>query len=295
MDRPPAALPPPLVERVLGRFGFAAAPAAGLDGLRAVYRAWCARVPFDNVRKMVALATPETPALPGGHAADFFDHWLTHGAGGTCWPSSNALCELLQSLGFAARRVAGSMRDVGVANHASVKVRIDAGDWVVDSSMLSNIPVPAHDAIFIADDPVFAIEIEPAGGTHVLWCDFPPNPTYLPCRLLADPVDHDFYLAAYEATRGRSPFNQRLYARRNHPGEMRVLVGNTLHVKTAPRLTSRNLTRLEVVAFLHEDVGLSEEIVARWIQCGGLEASFAPATGPKPPPVSGTPPSQRVG
>lgn len=50
-----------------------------------------------------------------------------------------------------------------------------------------------------------------------MWTDTPPNSSYLPCRLLVDPADEALYRSSYEASRERTPFNQRLYARRNRP------------------------------------------------------------------------------
>jgi N-hydroxyarylamine O-acetyltransferase len=104
-----ADLSPDLRERVLERLGLTGPPRPDLEGLVFVYGAWCARVPFDNVRKMIALRRGAA-RLPGAAAADFFSGWLEHGASGTCWPTSNALFVLLRALGFEARRVAGCMR-----------------------------------------------------------------------------------------------------------------------------------------------------------------------------------------
>lgn len=282
-----------LCGRVLARLGFTTPPTTDLEGLRAIYSAWCGRVPFDNVRKIVALRTADAQPLPGRDARDFFDNWLEHGTGGTCWPTSNALFDLVHSLGFEARRVAGSMRDMGVVNHASVKVRIDGGDWLLDSSMLTNVPLPLNDAVFVHADPVFAAEVEPADGTHVIWVDIPAFSTYLPCRLLVDPDDYAHSLSRYEASRERSPFNQRLYARRNRPGELQVLMGNTLFSKTAQGLVSKELSATELRPELHLRIGISEESIDTWVQSGGLAASFEPPAGPKPPPITQKPPSQR--
>ena len=105
-------LPTPLRDAVCARLGIAPAPPT-LEFLEAVYAAWCRRVPFDNVRKLIALREAAPPPLPGTQAADFFEHWLAHGTGGTCWSSSNALYMLVTALGFTARRIAGSMRDLG--------------------------------------------------------------------------------------------------------------------------------------------------------------------------------------
>lgn len=292
---PSAGLSTDLRDQVLERLGFSCPPAPDLAGLRALYLAWCHGVPFDNVRKMISLRTGEGSPLPGGHADEFFTHWLAHGCGGTCWPGSNALFELCQAAGFAARRVAGSMGDRGIVNHGSVKVAVDGHDWLVDSSLLTLVPLPLETELFRHRDPVLAIEVEPDDGTHVVWIDSPPNPGFLCCRLLVDPTDHAAYLAAYERSREGSPFNQRLYARRHRPGEIVVLMGGTRIVRTAEGTVSAELTPEEVCAALRDDLGLSGELVEQWVRSGSLAASFEPPSGPKPPPLTRQPPSQRRG
>lgn len=286
-------LPYGLRNRVLDRLGLSVPRAPTLESLRVVYRAWCQGVPFDNVRKMIALRTGPSCPLPGGRASEFFEDWFRDGSGGTCWPTSNALFALVSSLGFEARRVAGSMRDLGVVSHASVKVRIDGEDWLVDSSLLTNAPLPLDRGVFVSDDPVVPAEVEPAGTTHVIWADLPPNPSYLPCRLLIDRMTHAEHLAAYEVSRARSPFNQRLYARRNRPGELVVLVGNTRFARTTGGLESRVLSPDDICRALRSDVGLSEALIEAWRAAGGCDASLEPPSGPAPPPVIGRPPSRR--
>jgi len=282
-----------LQRQVLRLLGFPQAPPTDLDGLRAIYRAWCSRVPFDNTRKMIALRQQSGEGLPGGQARPFFEEWLASGTGGTCWPTSNALFELLWSLGFQTQRVAGCMRDLGVVNHASVKVTIDGRQWLVDSSLLSNVPLPLDQALFIHDDSVFTAEVEYDGMNHVVWSLTPPNTHFLPCRLTVDGVSLSYYLARYEESRVRSPFNQRLYARRNCPGEMVLLVGNTRFSKTEARTETRTLSPDDVCQALQSDIGLSHEVIEAWTRSGSLADSLRPPSGPVPPPVTRKPPSHR--
>jgi len=128
---------------VLEALGFREAPPVDLDGLTAVYAAWCARVPFDNVRKLIALHGGASGPLPGLGADDFFDAWLTHRTGGTCWPSANALHALLDSVGFDSRRVTASMFDQGEPSHGTTIVLLDGHEHLVDSSMLTGSPESA--------------------------------------------------------------------------------------------------------------------------------------------------------
>jgi N-hydroxyarylamine O-acetyltransferase len=261
--------------------------------LAAIYQAWCANIPFDNLRKVVAMRTNPASPLPGGDAADFFENWLANGTGGTCWPTSNALFELLQSLGFSATRRIGQMHDAGISNHASVIVTTPEGRWLSDSYMLTNQPLPLDRGNWANGDPVFSAEVETAKDGFLIWFDSPPNPNYLLCRLLPDAVDHACYLQSYERSREQGPFNQFLYARRNRPGEILLLLGHTRFSKSGNGLARRDLSREDLCRALRDEFEVSGEMVRRWVQCGGLDACFEPPSGPKPPPVSRVPPSLR--
>jgi N-hydroxyarylamine O-acetyltransferase len=290
------ALPSRLTERVLSRLGFGMSPPPDAGGLAALYLAWCMQVPFDNTRKTIALRTGSVGGLPGIDAEDFLDHWLAHGTGGTCWPSSNALFAVLRSAGFDARRVMASMRDVGAPNHASVKVRAGGSDWLADSSMLLNTPLPLGPGTFISNDSVWPAEVEASNGTHVVWWHTPPNEDYLPCRLLVDPATYQDYCDGYERSRQRSPFNEELYARRNRPGALIILVGRTRYLRTHEGIERRGLTSGELAQSLRDDIGLSGQMIDRWMESGCHdERSASPAAPPsesRPRPAE--PPSRRM-
>ena len=150
------------------------------------------------------------------------------------------------------------MRDLGIVNHVSVKVVLDGREWLVDSSLLSSVALPLNDEVFIHDDPVFSAEVEPDDSTHVVWSHTPPNSTWLRCRLSQEAASHASYLARYEESRVRSPFNQRLYARRNRLGELVVLLRSTRFTETVEGVVSRDLSADELCKALHRDIGLSE-------------------------------------
>ena len=283
-----------LTERVLERLGFSAPPAIDLAGLNALYAAWCESVPFDNLGKLIALRNcPEKP-LPGIDADEFFERWLDHGVGATCWGTANALYELFSDVGFDATRVAGSMRDTGYTGHGSVKVRLDNTDWLVDSSLLTDIPVPLTDEVFVGTGGVYGIESEPSSdNSHLVWADVPPNATLVPCRISVGHADHDFYVERYEASRLRGSFNERLYARRNRLGERIVLSGNTRFCRNAGGTQTDDLNRAEVGACLIDEFGISPWFVERWRESGALEASFQPPS-TVPSPITVLPPSRRA-
>ncbi|MCC6201507.1 MAG: hypothetical protein IT494_00705 [Gammaproteobacteria bacterium] len=283
---------PRLRDEVLLRLGCATPLRPDAAGLGTLYRSWCLQVPFDNIRKMIALGQGGEAPLPGGDATDFFEHWLAAGTGGTCWTTSNALCVLARSLGFDAWRVAGSMRDLGIINHGSVLVRGDDGHWLLDTSIMYNEPAPIGTAPF-SRDGAFPVEVEPsADGGFLLWVDVPPGPGYTCCRLNTQRVSHAQFLANYEVSRERSPFNTRLYARRNRPEALVLLSGSQRYVKTASGVTRQELAPEELVQALRDEIGIAPAVVAAWVAAGGLESSYRPQHNPAAPAPS-EPPSRR--
>ncbi len=293
--RPPEpALSTEMRDQVLTRLGIPRGGPPDLAMLRDVYRAWCDQIPFDNVRKLIALRTGDAGPLPGTLGTDFFEHFLEHGTGGTCWPTSNAIYELLVAMGFAARRVAGSMRDQGFVTHGTVKVAIDGTDWLADTSILSNSLLPVGNGVFISDDRLFTAEVEPTDDAHMVWFSNAPNESYTPCRLMIDPIDHEYLHRAYEKSRGFGVFNQHIYARRNFPGLMLVMRGPLLHRRTIEGTETQALTQTQMLTSLHDVFGISETMLARWVDAGALAASFEPWKGPAPTMPVRLAPSQRT-
>ena len=283
-----------LLLSVLERLGLPNTISIDLAGLRTVYAAWCTAVPFDNVRKMIAVRSGADAPMPGLDAADFFENWLADGSGGTCWPSSNALFTLLYTLGFDARRVAGSMFDLPDINHGTVKVKIDGADWLVDSGMLTNVPLPLGEGIYVHDDPHVGVEIEKVDGSHIVWIEFLPFTEYVPCRLRLDPVGYNFYHERYDGfSRHMSPFNNKLYIRRGGPEGAVVIAGGHEFAKTPDGMYVSEHTPDGLVARMKTLGRLSDTLIDRWRTSGSLESTYdESAAGPKLE-VPGKRPSQR--
>ena len=279
--------------RVLDRLGLKGALVPDLETLDLLYAAWCRHVPFDNIRKMIALRSSGNLPLPGLEAFDFFENWLNNGSGATCWLMANALAELLKSIGFKTYRIAGSVRDLGIINHGSVKVAINGTIYLADAALLLNVILPLDQRTHVHNDPVYPVELEPDEDSHLVWMKTPPGMDYFCCRIFSKPVDFPFFLDRYEDSRERSIFNQRLYARRNHPGKLTIFWGNVRFIKTAKGINRDELTREQLCAALNEEIGISEVLIKEWIACGALEASFEPPSGQPPPQSQRKPPSQR--
>jgi N-hydroxyarylamine O-acetyltransferase len=259
-------LAPATVEAVLDRLGFGAAPEPALDGLERVYAAWCRTVPFDNVVKRIHLVSGSASPFPNARPQEFFDLFLAHGTGGTCWPSSRALCALLQALGFDARLASAAMDDRAagpVHTHGTTIVRADDREYWVDSSMLTDRPLPlVRDTTTHLDHPIRPVRAEPAGRFwRVFWTPAAFG-SEMGCLLLDDDVAGEHYDTRYEASRGFGPFNAGLYATRNRAGAVfSVCLGQRCE-RDAAGFRSSELGA-ERNRILVEELGYSEEIVQR--------------------------------
>jgi hypothetical protein len=97
----------------------------------------------------------------------------------------------------------------------------------------------------------------------------------------------------FEASRLRSPFNERLYVRRNLDGARLLLVARSRILKTRNGIEKQELNKDEICTSLVDEFGVSEALVEQLNSCGALESSFNSA--PLPPPSAvHVPPSQRI-
>jgi N-hydroxyarylamine O-acetyltransferase len=271
-----------LVGRVLAKLELSAWPSPSLEGLGAVYGAWCRRVPFDNVRKLIHVQSGEPGPLPGDDPVDFLEAWLASGAGGTCWAGNGALQALLAALGFRASRAVGTLLVAPNVppNHGSVVVSIDDGRYLVDASMLHGEPLPLREGPTRIDHSAWGVCCAPREGRwHIHW-----RPLHLPnaidCttyRLEETDAPRERFTELHERTRRWSPFNYQLYCRTNREGRVvGIACGRRVEFDASGAAVQRPLPRGERLAFMVEVLGISESLAVR-----------VPADRPTPPaPVS---------
>jgi arylamine N-acetyltransferase len=260
-------LPESLIEQVLTRLSFSQRPDPTLSALRAIYGAWCQRVPFDNVQKLVHLRNDTPAPLPGTEAEDFLQAWLQHGTGGTCWAGSTALLDLLTALGFEAERGIATMLVAPdlPPNHGTVRVQIENQHHLVDSSILFGEPLLLDDAGEAhIKHPAWGVQgTRREGLWHIHWR--PLNKTDgLECRYDRFAAEPEEYHQRHEDTRGWSPFNYQLTARRNRGDEViGASFGEAVTLHADGRVESHPISDAERRRMLIEDFGMSEEIVSR--------------------------------
>jgi len=273
-------LSPQLVERVLGTLGFSYAPTTDLAGLRALYGAWCRKVPFDNLRKRIHLHQGATGPLPGATAGDFFDAWLRYRTGGTCWPGNGALCALLVALDFPARRGIATMRaDLDIPpNHGTVLVDLEGSLYVVDASILHSEPLALKEREASAvDHPAWGVRCAKRQG---YWC-IRWRPLHaavgIDCRIDRLTATADEFRERYEHTRDWSPFNFELNVRLLR-GEsvIGLALGQRVELDAGGGIRQRNLSSDERKRVLIDELGFAEDIVDQ----------LPPDTATPPPPGS---------
>ena len=260
-----------LLERVLEKLGFATAPSVDGEGLASLYAAWCRRVPFDNVRKMIWLREEIPGPLPGDDASDFFEAWLTHGSGGTCWAGNGALHALLVTIGFPARRGYGTMLaapDIP-PNHGTVVVEFEDKLRLVDASVLFGEPLAFEEgaAIAHASRGVDLRRDERDEGDkrdklRLSWRAFHADP--FDCRIESTHADRETFSRFHEATRAWSPFNYSLSARLNV--DERVIgasFGRIARLDGAGPISFSDPSPLERKQLLVDELGISEELADR--------------------------------
>ncbi|WP_050028132.1 arylamine N-acetyltransferase [Verrucomicrobium sp. BvORR034] len=256
----------PLLGRILDRLEIDHPASPTPEALRAVYGAWCQKVPFDNALKLTHVRAGDPGPLPGGAAGSFFDGWLRYGTGGTCWSSAGALQSLLQVLGFDAIRGVATMMAVPdlPPNHGTVIVTAAGTRFLVDSALLHVQPLQlkAEGAAQVEHGAWGCRSVWEKGRWHIHWRPVH-QPEGLVCRLESWGATGDDYRARYDGTRGWSPFNYSVYIRKNR-GEnvIGLAFGNrvTLHadgrVSEEPIRDSNHRNEMLV-----EEFGLAEEVV----------------------------------
>jgi N-hydroxyarylamine O-acetyltransferase len=260
-----------IVEAVIARFGIGA-PSVDDVGLRRIYAAWCAHVPFDNLQKRAWLAERRGP-MPGDDARAFFESFLVHDTGGTCWGSSGALHALLRAIGFDARRAVGTMMlgeepdPARRLNHGTVIVSIGGARWLLDTHILTGAPlrIPEHDGETTSVDGVAAARAERSPRFDCVRVHFDPNNGRRPmsCLIERDEVDDAFCTERHRASESSGPFNGAAYVRRHRRGALvTIALGSRTERDASGARSSPIADRRARDAHLAE-LGYSAEIVAR--------------------------------
>ena len=225
-------------------------------------------MPFDNVRKLIHVRGGDPGPLPGDTTEDFFEAWLAHGCGGTCWAGNGALQALLATLGFAAERAVATMMVAPdlPPNHGSVLVTLDGERWVVDASILHGEPLPMRASrTSEIRHPAWGVTGHWVDGQfRIRWRNFLTGGEPLDCAFNEVGASGADFTRRHEMTRGWSPFNFAVCLNLLR-GERRIgaAMGKLASFDEAGAIHERPVDLAERRRFLIEDVGMSEELVVQ--------------------------------
>ena len=256
-----------LLEKVVSKLGFSDYPSLDLDGLNALFAAFCGKIPvIDNTLKRIWLTGDQTKPLTGGEPTKYFENWLMHGTGGTCFPTNGAVYALVSSLGFDARRIAGRivMDEYPGTNHGSVVVTLDGVEYLVDGNFgaYEVLPLMADRTTSTGQGlhRITAVPVE--NGFEVLWYTSINRDEPLTFRTEPkhDPVDHAFFLAYYDGTKNIGVFNDALFICRRYPNSIVTLGRKKAVVAADNTLTKTEINDTERKRVLVEEFDISEEV-----------------------------------
>jgi hypothetical protein len=138
------------------------------EGIAALFRSWCARVPFDPVAKALAMVEGRTP--PGDDPVEVAERWLQTGLGSTCWGHVTVLGGILEAAGVrVAAGVDRMLRDDIVDFHSFLVVHDGEDALLLDPIHPSGDPLPLV-AGALGNHPDYEVRLDDIEGRLVHWC-----------------------------------------------------------------------------------------------------------------------------
>jgi N-hydroxyarylamine O-acetyltransferase len=253
---------------VLAKLGLPNRPALDLAGLNRLYAAVCGSIPFDNVQKRIWFAGDRTKPATGGDPVEFFENWVKHGTGGTCWPANGGMYALAHALGFNTRRIVGSVIVPNYpqgANHGSVLIMLDGVEYVFDLAFgaFKVVPLISGKAT-AAGTGIHNMEVVPVDGGFEMFFHLGWTTDTLPFRPESehDPVDHEFFISRYDRANHVGFFNDTLMISRRFADSIVTIGRGHKLVLTSDGLTKTELSSPQRDELLIEELGLSPEVVS---------------------------------
>lgn len=217
-----------------------------LPFLEKLFGRFLARVPFETASKIVRDSeisdSAQKPRVPDVFWSDF----LESGAGGTCFARVAAFGALLQSVGFASRKVLG--RVLSEFDHAALFVTVGGREWLVDVGFPLPALLPAGGGEIETEIAALSATVTDR-GLHVRFLSGVPDGQRR-LEVFRAPVADEEFLAHWRATfRPDSKFLRTVSVqRRDGPrvvtftrGEVRV---DDLHTRTRIPLVGDRAPRL---------------------------------------------------
>jgi N-hydroxyarylamine O-acetyltransferase len=240
-----------VLDALLARLGLEGAPAPDLDGLRAVHRAYLARVPYEDL----AVQLGETGPLDETVLAE---RVLRDGRGGYCFELNTLFAALLRGLGFSVAHHQAVVGGEGPTNHMALVVDVDGTPWLADAGLGEGFlePLPLREGRYTLGPFTYTLTREPGGtwwmGQHE-WSSISGFRMQPAASSVADFEPHHRRLA----TNAESMFVRTLVVQQPREDRIVTLRSRTL-TEVGPEVDSRRvLDRSEFGAVLRSVFGIT--------------------------------------
>jgi N-hydroxyarylamine O-acetyltransferase len=240
-----------VLDALLARIGLDRPPAADLEGLRVLHRAYLEHVPYEGI----AVQLGETGALDETVLAA---RVLAGGRGGYCFELNTVLAALLRRVGFTVTHHQAVVGGAGPTNHMVLLVPVDGAVWIADAGLGEGFmePLPLREGTYERGAFTYTLTLEPEGtwwmGQH-RWSSISGFRMQASASAVADFEPHHRRLAL----RPESPFVRTLVVQSPRDDRIVTLRARTLSEVGPAVDTKRVLDRSEFGAVLRDEFGIT--------------------------------------
>jgi N-hydroxyarylamine O-acetyltransferase len=261
-----------VIDALLTRIGLSSMPAADVDGLHVLHRAYLARVPYEDLAVQLGETAPlDEAALVARICGD--------GRGGYCFELNTVLAALLRACGFVVTHHQAVVGGEGPTNHMALLVHLDGERWLADAGLGEGFvdPLPFREGAYEIGPFTHTLAREPGGswwmGQHE-WSSF-----------------DGFRMTEEESTLAELDVHHRRLATDPESSFVKTLVVQTARVDRIVTLRSRTLScvgpgvdskrvvadREELAASLRDVFGITvagERLERLWAQAVAQHEAF---------------------
>lgn len=263
-----------MFDALLARIGLDRWPAADVDGLRTLHRAFVSRVPYEDI------------AVQFGETGDLDEHALAErvlqdGRGGYCFELNTLFAALLRAAGFVVHHHQSVVGGEGPTNHMALVVAVDGETWLADAGLGEGFmePLPLREGGYERGPLSYTLTREPSGtwwmGQHE-WGSITGFRMQASPSSLADFEPHHRRLA----TSPESPFVRTLVVQRPFDDRIVTLRARTLSSVGPSVDTKRVLSRVDFGIVLREVFGIrlsSARLERLWQRAAAQHEAFMAA------------------
>lgn len=266
---PLVAMPSPFLSLFLSHFAIP----AGLTRQMLLTRALTsfATIPYENLSKIVGF-TEAGHSIHKQSPEDVVRGYITHGTGGTCFPLTQTLIQLLEEIGFRASPILADRR-YGTDSHCALLCEVAPDSWhLIDPGylLISPIALPTiGSAVYTL--PFTRIELRRLAGSdrvelHTISSSTSGVTSKYRLTYKTTPVNHDTFHAAWDRSfewemmrypvLSRIVDNTHIYVQKN-----------SILFRTAESQTRREIAQEDFIREVSSSILVKQEVVKKALEC----------------------------